>query len=240
MSAKKFYHLILLIILLCVCQQSLAVIPIALEKAKINIFDTKKVQRGAKSYAQYCLLCHAMQYLGNDRIANKAGITLEKMPLKNQKWWFGSAPPDLSLIAKVRSPDWLYTYLHSFYKDNTRPIGFNNLLQDNVNMPNPFAGIQGEQHLIVDKNLLFRELPFYLKRPHYYSVLELKTAGAMSSDEFDRMINDLVTFLVYASEPSQLLRKRIGVWVLLFLLFFIVIAWLLKNNYWRSVKNKNK
>lgn len=219
-------------------QKTYALIPISLEKANVDVFDVKKIQKGAKHYAQYCLLCHAMKFMSHDPIANKGGITLEKMPLKNQKWWFGTAPPDLSLIAKVRSADWLYTYLHSFYKDPTRPVGSNNLLFDNTSMPNPFAGIQGEQSLIVNKESLFRELPFYFKPPHYYSVLELKTAGAMSSDEFDHMINELVTFLVYASEPKQLIRKKLGIWVMLFLLVTIVVVWLLKNDYWRSIKKK--
>lgn len=210
--------------------------PVELEESKSDITDTKQVKRGAKAFAQYCMLCHAMKYMADDPIANQAGITLEKMPLKSQKWWFGTAPPDLSLIGRVHGADWLYTYLHSFYKDTTRPVGTNNLLSDNVNMPNPFVGVQGEQQLIVDKKVLFQDTPFYLKKPHYYTVLELTAAGTMTSDEFDHMVNDLVAFLVYAGEPHQMIRKKIGIWVMLFLVLLIVFIWLLKQSYWKNIK----
>jgi ubiquinol-cytochrome c reductase cytochrome c1 subunit len=210
--------------------------PIALENVKVNVHDLARVQRGARAFATYCLTCHALQYLDHDPIAKSVGITPNKMPDMNKKWWFGASPPDLSLIAEVHSANWLYTYLHSFYKDPARPLGTNNLLVDNVSMPNPFVGIQGEQALVVNKQQLFAPTPIFILKPEYYTVLELVNKGSMTSDEFDRMTADLVNFLVYASEPNRIFRERMGIWVLLFVAILFVLLWLLKKEYWRGVK----
>ncbi|MBA2655232.1 MAG: cytochrome c1 [Gammaproteobacteria bacterium] len=210
--------------------------PIKLEKPVINTHDVKSIQRGAKTFASTCLVCHSMDYLAHDRIAKAAGITPNKMPDKNQKWWFGAAPPDLTLVAKVRGARWLYTYLHVFYKDPKQTTGFNNLLLDNSNMPNPFVGMQGEQQLIAKKTDLFSDASVFTRKLPYYSVLTLSKAGSMPPDEFDAMIKDLVNFLVYASEPKKYTRERLGVWVLLFLGVLFILVYLLKRSYWKQLK----
>jgi len=210
--------------------------PILLEHARISTHDIQSIKRGAKAFAATCMVCHSLEYLAHDPIAKAAGITLNKMPKKDQKWWFGAAPPDLSVIAKVRSPDWLYTYLHVFYKDPARKTGTNNLLVDNVNMPNPFIGMQGEQELIVVKGDLFKERNIFTRKEHYYTVLNLKQGGGMPPDDFDKMVRDLVNFLVYASDPKHLLRERIGAWVLIFVAILFVLMYLLKREYWKKVK----
>lgn len=210
--------------------------PIKLEKIRINTHDVKSIQRGAKVYATLCLTCHSLDYMEHDPIAKAAGITPDKMPDKNKKWWFGTSPPNLTLMAKVHSPEWLYTYLHVFYKDPGRPIGTNNLLIDNVNMPNPFIGLQGEQELIVNKKELFLEpLPFTRKLP-YYTVLQLTRAGSVPPDEFDKMTRDLVNFLVYASEPKKYTRETLGMWVLIYIAIAFILIYLLKRIFWKQIK----
>ena len=210
--------------------------PINLESAAINTRDVHSIQRGAKDFATYCLVCHSLEYMAHDRIARAAGITPAKMPDKNRKWWFGATPPDLTLIARVHSADWLYTYLHVFYSDPTRPVGSNNLLVDNVNMPNPFIGLQGEQKLLVKKSDLFSETPIFVRKSPYYTVLQLTKEGSMKPDNFDAMIRDLVNFLVYASEPKRYAREKLGIWVLIFIAILFVFVYFLKREYWKSLK----
>jgi ubiquinol-cytochrome c reductase cytochrome c1 subunit len=210
--------------------------PIRLENANLNTRDVKSVVRGAHNFATYCLVCHSLEYMAHDPIAKSAGITLATMPDKNKKWWFGASPPDLSLIARVHTADWIYTYLHSFYVDKSRAIGSNNLLQDNVNMPNPFVGIQGQQILLVNKNQLFNQNSLFTIKLPYYSVLDLTKEGNMTPDQFDQMLRDLVNFLVYTSEPKKYTREMMGIWVLSFIAILLVLFRLLKKEYWKRVK----
>jgi ubiquinol-cytochrome c reductase cytochrome c1 subunit len=212
--------------------------PIQLENPNIDTHDLKSVRRGAKGFATYCLVCHSLDLLSHDPIARSAGITLNKMPKKNQRWWFGSAPPDLSLIGRVHSVEWLYTYLHVFYKDTTRHIGTNNLLFENVNMPNPFLGIQGEQVLLVKKAGLYKDTPLFTRKVPYYTILDLTREGSMPPDKFDVLTKDIVNFLAYASDPKRFIREDIGIWVLVFLAIMIVLVYLLKRLYWKQIKNK--
>lgn len=208
--------------------------PIKLETAHINTRDISSIQRGAKYYAAYCLSCHSLKYMDLNPIAKSAGIVSSKMPDKNKNWWFGAAPPDLTLIAKVHGRDWLYTYLHVFYKDTSRPFGTNNLLLYNVNMPNPFLALQGEQILQVNKKQFFSETPFYVRKLPYFTVLKMTRQGSLSPDEFDAMVRDLVNFLVYASEPQKSSRERLGIGVLIFLVIFFWIVYLLKKEIWKD------
>jgi ubiquinol-cytochrome c reductase cytochrome c1 subunit len=209
--------------------------PIKLEKAYLNTHDIESIQRGAKNFAHYCLACHSLEYLDHDPIARQAGITPAKMPSKNRQWWFGAAPPDLSLAAKVHGSNWLYTYLHAFYVDPTRPNKSNNLLIDNSNMPNPFLGLQGEQVLLVNKKKLFDSPSFLVRKLPYYSVLNLTRKGTMEPDHFDDMTRDLINFLTYASEPKKYARERLGIWVLIFIAILYVFIYLLKKEYWKKI-----
>jgi ubiquinol-cytochrome c reductase cytochrome c1 subunit len=214
--------------------------PIRLESARINTRDVKSVEKGAQSFAIYCMVCHSLDYLTHDPIAKAAGITLNRMPSKNRSWPFGVTPPDLSLIARIHSPDWLYTYLHAFYDDPSSPTRSNNLLVDNVKMPDPFLGIQGEQVLIVNKKQLFANYPPFTRKLPYFAALDLTRAGTMQPDEFDRMVRDLVNFLVYASEPKRYAREKLGIWVLAFLALLFIIVYLLKREYWKKVKKNTR
>ena len=173
-----------------------------------------------------------MRQLSHNALAQKAGITLETMPLKDQTWWFGAAPPDLSLVARARGAAWIYTYLHSFYKDPTHRLGSNNLLAHNSSMPNPFVGLQGVQVLVeTPRAFLVREG----KRAHYFNVLRLEKQGSMSPEAFHEAVTDLTHFLVYAGEPTAATRRHLGRYVLGFLIFFIGLTYLLYREYWRDV-----
>ena len=115
---------------------------LVLAKAPIDQSDMASVRRGAKFFATNCMSCHTMIYLRNDKVAQEAGITIDKMPINVKSWPNGITPPDMSLEADVRGVDWIYTYLHSFYKDTTRPTGVNNLLVNNTSMPG-YYGLSG-------------------------------------------------------------------------------------------------
>jgi ubiquinol-cytochrome c reductase cytochrome c1 subunit len=209
--------------------------PIILEKAKIDTHDPVSIQRGAQAFANYCLICHTLDYMQHDPFAKRAGIIPSRMPDKNKKWWFGAVPPNLSLITRVHSADWLYTYLHSFYRDPSRPIGSNNLLQPDVNMPDPFVALQGEQRLVVKSHALYQENNLFYSKEHYYTILELTRQGSMTPDQFDRMINDLVNFLVYAGEPKKFARENMGIGVLIFLAILFILLFALKKLYWKKI-----
>ncbi len=209
---------------------------IVLEQAKIDTHDPASIQRGAQAFANYCLVCHTLDFMEHDPFAKRAGITPNRMPDKNKKWWFGAVPPNLTLITRIRSADWLYTYLHSFYKDASRPIGSNNLLQPNVNMPDPFVALQGEQQLVVRSHALYQENPLFSTKEHYYTILELTRQGSLNPDQFDHMINDLVNFLVYAGEPKKFTRENMGIGVLIFLAILFILLFWLKKLYWKKIK----
>jgi ubiquinol-cytochrome c reductase cytochrome c1 subunit len=210
-------------------------LPIQLYKAKINTHDPASILRGAKIYATYCLVCHSLKYMDNDPFAKKAGITANRMPNASKNWWFGTAPPDLTLITRIHSADWIYTYLHVFYKDPTRPTHSNNLLVDNINMPDPFLGIQGEQALIVDKAKLFASEDYlFIRKAPYYTVLTLERQGTLSPDQFDQLTKDLVNFLVYTGEPKKYTREKMGAGVLLFIFLLGILVFLLKREVWKD------
>ncbi|MDD5405026.1 MAG: cytochrome c1 [Sulfuricella sp.] len=213
-----------------------------LDKAPVNLNDKASLQRGAKTFVNYCLSCHSASYmrynrlqdigLTNDQIkdnlmfaADKVGETMTvAMRSKEAKVWFGAVPPDLTVIARSRGADYLYTYLRGFYRDDTRPTGWNNTVFDKVGMPHVLFGQQGEQVLHVEKH-----------GEHETSKLVLAKPGTMTAPEYDAMVADLVNYLVYMGEPAQQTRMRLGVFVLLFLGFFFVVAYYLKKEFWKDV-----
>lgn len=207
--------------------------PIVLEKAPINVHDEASLVRGGKQFKKLCMTCHALRMLEFDPVAKKAGISIDQMPTKDKEWWFAKAPPDLSLTVRQHGADWIYTYLQVFYKDAKVKSGSNNLLVHNSSMPNVLLGLQGEQVMNVDREKAFSE---YYRKPHYYSVLRKASAGSMTSEQFEKMVADITNFLAYTSEPAKLERESTGVWVLLFLLVFGVLAYFLKREYWKDVK----
>lgn len=218
-----------------------------LQQAGTDLEDRASLQRGAQLYMNYCSGCHSLKYMRYSRMAEDLGLSedqvmknlnftggkigdhvISAMPAKGGEQWFGKAPPDLSLVARVRGTDWIYTYLKSFYIDESRPLGWNNPVFPNASMPNPLWELQGTQRAIYGKkDAATGEAP--VER------LELATAGTQSAAEFDRTARDITAFLEYVGEPAALKRQGVGVWVILFLSFFTLMAWLLKKEYWRDV-----
>lgn len=218
-----------------------------LDEADIDLTDNGSLQRGAQHYVTYCLGCHSAKHIRYLRMAYDFNIEEEKvlneiapegtgiydkmlsaMNERDAEKWFGINPPDLSLIARSRGADWLYTYLRSFYVDNSKRLGINNALHKDVGMPNPFWQLQGMQKPVY-MNISGKEA---------LTSLSLAKPGTMSSKEFDSLVNDLVNFLVYVGEPHQLERIRMGKYVLFYILMFIVVAYLLKKEYWKDVHKK--
>jgi len=226
---KIFFLLLLLVLLKPVLAEETDV---RLDKATIDLADLPSLQRGAQLFMNYCAGCHGLQYMRYNTLAagigivDKEGKVLEEIVKDNLMFsgdkisdtikaaltreegakWFGTAPPDLSLISRARGADWLYTYLRSFYPDAKRPWGVNNRVFPDVAMPHVLANLEAR----------------YLNEKD-------------GRQKFDGAILDLVNFLQYVGEPVQLLRQRMGIWVLLFLGIFFIFACLLKREYWKDV-----
>ncbi|RJG02300.1 cytochrome c1 [Noviherbaspirillum sedimenti] len=228
-----------------------------LEAAPDHTRNLASLQNGAKLFVNYCLNCHAaasMRYnrmrdigLSDEQIRDNLLFASDKvgslmtvtMAPKDAKEWFGATPPDLSVIARARAsgdgsgPDWLYTYLRTFYKDDTRPTGWNNMVFPNVGMPHALWELQGV------RNAKFQDVKDphdATKTIHQFAGFEQVRAGKLSSLEYDHQVADLVGFLTWVAEPAQDTRRRLGVWVLLFLGILVLLAWLLNRSYWKEVK----
>ncbi len=225
-----------------------------------DLTNQASLQRGAKYFVNYCMGCHSAKFSRYERVADDLGIPhdlmLQNLVFSDQrigelmeigmtrdqgKRWFGVAPPDLTLVARARSPEWLYTYLRNFYADDTRPFGVNNRVFANVGMPHVMVGLQGLLECgpgpkIAPGGGVLRD---NLGNPEIDekcgALKEGKLKGTLDSDEFDRAVYDLVNFLVYVGEPAALHRKRIGIYVLLFLSVFFVFAYLLNREYWKGI-----
>lgn len=205
-----------------------------LSEAPINRSDMESIKRGAKFFATNCMSCHTLIYLRYDKLAQEAGITYDKMPVNVKSWPYGVTPPDLSLEADIRGVDWIYTYLHSFYQDSTRPTGVNNLLVSNTAMSNILGPYQGDQELVKDPMLDL------LGHVRWYDLLKLTKQGSMTPEQFDETTADVVNFLSYAAAPYQMEQRKIGYWVLGFLCILLVFMYLLKKEYWKDVKKRRE
>ena len=213
-----------------------------LQHANVNIRDIAATQRGARLFVNYCQSCHSASYMRYNRFAEdlglgeelvkehlmfaeaKIGDTMEvAMRPADAESWLGKVPPDLSLTARSRGADWLYTYFKTFYRDETG--GWNNLVLPNASMPHVFWQLQGIQE------------PVMADHDGYAVIerLELAEPGLQSPEEYEQTVRDLVTFLEYLGEPAELKRRNVGVWVLLFLVLFALSAYVLKAEYWRDV-----
>lgn len=206
-----------------------------------SVGDKPALQNGARLFVNYCLNCHGASYVRYNRLtelglseqqvrdnlmftADKPGelMRVAARP-EEQKQWFGAAPPDLSLIARARASadgsgaDWLYTYLRSFYRDDKRPTGWNNVVFENVGMPHILQELQGVQVRGEDHKL------------------GLAQPGKLSVAEYDQAVSDLVGFLVWMAEPQQEFRQRLGVVVVVFLALLFVLAYALKKEYWKNI-----
>ena len=208
---------------------------VELDHAPLNIENRDQLLRGAKHFQQVCLTCHSMHYLRYDDITQEAGIIKERMPVWDDLLWGGRPPPDLSLIVKRRTADWLYTFLRAYYIDDTRPTGVNNLVWPNTSMPNPFISRQGTQQLLISEAHLHDSKGKY----RWSQVLKLDRPGQMSGEEFDQYIDDIVNYLVYAADPSYLKREAYGPWVIGYLLILLFFVARLSMSYWDDVKRKH-
>jgi len=221
---------------------------IHLDKAPVNLHDQASLQRGAKMFVNYCLNCHSASYMRYSRLQDiglteeqirnnllfateKAGDTMTvAMRYTDAKVWFGAAPPDLSVIARSRSADWLYTYLRSFYRDESRPTGWNNIAFDKVGMPHVLASLQGEQIAHFKK-----ETNHEGKEHEVFERFELVKPGSVSQAEYDSMVGDLVNYMAWMAEPVKNKRMHTGLLVLAFLAVFFVVAYYLKKEFWKDV-----
>lgn len=252
-----------------------------------KLTDQAALQNGARLFVNYCLNCHgasSMRYnrlldigLSQDQIRRNLLFTADKIgdPMStalapaDAKAWFGTLPPDLSVIARARSShagsgsDWLYTYLRTYYRDSTRGIGWNNAVFPNVGMPNVLWELQGHRGAVIEEIRATKDAdghPVGFQKtivtfdaegqrterteaiegghPHEGSTITLGKAegGKLSQAAFDSEVADLVAFITFMSDPSAQTRNRMGVWVLLFLAFFTVLAWWMNREYWKDVK----
>jgi ubiquinol-cytochrome c reductase cytochrome c1 subunit len=228
-----------------------------LERAPDRSTNLAALQNGAKLFVNYCLNCHnasSMRYnrlkdlgLTEEQIKGNLLFTGEKvgemmttsMPAKDAKAWFGVVPPDLSVIARAKASgagsggDYLYTYLRTFYKDDTRPTGWNNLVVPNVAMPHVLYELQGVQSIKMAEE---KDPHDEGKMVHKFVGFEQVKPGSMNKLQFDTAVADLVGYMEWMAEPAQQTRKRLGVWVLLFLTGFALLAWRLNASYWKEVK----
>src|SRR5262245_61988291 len=217
-----------------------------------DIANKTSLQRGARNFVNYCLGCHSLQYVRYNRVADDLGLTQDQlkanlmftgdrpfdamrsaMPSSDAETWFGRAPPDLSLIARAKGPDYLYQFLKTFYLDPARPTGVNNLALDNAAMPQVLADLQGTQKAVFVLEKKTGGTGEQMER--VFDHFEQVTPGRMSAEEFEEFVRDTVNFLDYASEPIRAKRESMGLWVVLFLLVFTGFAWALKKEIWKDV-----
>ena len=218
----------------------------ALESAGVNIKDIAALQRGARIFVNYCLSCHSANYMRYNRLAEDLDLG-EEMVMRNLVFsdakigatmsialdpedasiWFGKVPPDLSVRGRSRGADWLYNYLRSFYQDDSG--GWNNAVLPNASMPHVLWQLQGIQKPVYTTH---SEDGVEIRLIDH---LELVSPGRLSPEQYDETVRDLVTYLEYMGEPAKLIRKNIGIWVMLFLAVFAFLAYLLKSEYWRDI-----
>jgi ubiquinol-cytochrome c reductase cytochrome c1 subunit len=219
--------------------------------------DVAALQHGAKLFVNYCLNCHSAAYMRYNRLrdldltedqikknmvfaSDKVGEVMKaSLDPKQAKEWFGAVPPDLSVIARSRAggngtgADYLYTYLRSYYRDETKPTGWNNRAFPNVGMPHALWELQGQRGA---KFVEVKDPHDPSKTSHHFEGYEQLTPGTLDGLQYDEAVGDLVAYLNWMAEPVQGQRVRLGVWVLIFLAVFTVIAWRLNASYWKDVK----
>ena len=210
---------------------------VAIERAPIDLSNQPSLQKGARTFINYCLNCHSAKYMRYNKLldiglskkeikknllftGNKIGDPMEiSMQTEESKKWFGATPPDLSVVARSRGSDWIYSYMKGFYRDNSREIGWNNVVYVNSAMPHILWELQGEQGLDKETGKLITNKP-----------------GKLNQKEYDSVITDLTNFITYMSEPNQLKRKKIGFYVIGFLFVLLLLTINLKKEFWKDIK----
>ena len=239
-----------------ICAILLALAPAAtladeggLLKADVNLNNTASLQRGAKYFANYCMGCHSAQYVRYNRIGEDLGLNdaqlenylmpagaktsdtmVSAMPAADSEKWFGRTPPDLTLEARSRGADWIYTYLKSFYVDPQSPTGANNTVLPNAAMPNVLWELQGLQKPVY-KTVKSEDGVSFQAVDHFEQV----TQGKLTPEQYDQVALDLTNFLSYIAEPVQLERRDLGLKVIGFLILFFLFAFMLKREIWKKV-----
>jgi ubiquinol-cytochrome c reductase cytochrome c1 subunit len=206
-----------------------------LDNAKINLDDEQSLQRGARNFINYCLNCHSANYMRYNRLADiglsddvikenllftaeKTGELMDiNMDSTEAKKWFGANPPNLTVTARSRGKDWIYSYLRTFYVDESRELGWNNLVYPNAAMPHVLWELQGIQNLEDNK-------------------LKLTKSGLLSAEEYDQFVLDTTNYMVFMSEPAKLVRHKIGYYVIGFLLILLILVINLKKEFWKDIK----
>ncbi len=226
-----------------------------LDHAPNDLTDKESLKRGAESFVQYCMGCHSAEYMRYNRIGKDLGMTdievankliftrdssgeqtkagaLMKISMSKEfaQSSFGTKIPGLTVIARARGADWLYTYLRTFYLDDSRPTGMNNRVFADVGMPHVLWELQGLQkaNFTTEKDADGNE-------HQVFQNMEIVRPGKMNVEEYDAFVTDLVNYLVYMGEPVQLERKSLGVYVLIFLFLFSLLAYALKKEYWKDI-----
>ncbi len=221
-----------------------------LEKAHNDVSNVASLQRGARNFVNYCYGCHSAQYVRFNRVAADLGLSEDQvmqnlmftgerptdqmrnaMSASDAQRWFGKDPPDLSLIARSRGTDYIFTFLKSFYVDPSRPTGMNNTVLPGASMPHVLWELQGIQRK--DEEGKANEHGDIEK---HFAGFESVTKGKLSPEEYDDFVRDTVNFLDYIGEPMQLERRSLGMGVITFLLIFFGLAYFLKREYWKDIK----
>lgn len=223
---------LLLFGLLSISLYAVEVVPdLLLEHPRLLRHDLQALKRGAEAFKSRCISCHSLRLAVHAPLLSDIGITEEMMPNHDISAWQGHPPPDLSLVARSHSTDWVYTYLHSFYKDPSNVKGYNNLLLPNASMPNVLSDLSGV-YVKTDEQEILHGIPH---ARHWYAYLKQERSGAMTPELFSYYVLDLVSFLDYIAEPQREERQALGWKVILFLLCFAVLARMLYNSYWSEI-----
>ncbi len=222
-----------------------------LQEAGTDVGNLASLQRGARNFVNYCLGCHSLKYMRYSQLAEDLALTeddlranlmftgtrvydpmVSAMSAEQGRLWFGNAPPDLSLIARSRGPDYVFTFLRSFHEDPSRPTGVNNAVLPGTAMPHVLAPLQGLQRPRFEA----RTGEDGKETQHLVGLEPGSLPGDLPAAAFDSFVRDTVAFLEYVSEPHKARRQALGVWVILFLLMFAAFTWFLYKEYWKDVK----
>ncbi|MCH7828928.1 MAG: cytochrome c1 [Proteobacteria bacterium] len=223
---------------------------VKLEKSGIDPDNIKSLQRGAANFMNYCSGCHSAQYVRYKTIGRDLEISEEmlidnlmfnadqtfdtiqaSMPATDAARWYGTAPPDLSLLARAKGTDHIFNFLKGFYVSADSPTGVDNLVREGTSMPHVLWELQGYQNAIFVEH---KNVDGSVTR--VFEGFEQLTLGQMDSEDYDEFVRDTVNFLAYVAEPIRSIRRKLGVWVLMFLTFFLIIANMLKKQIWKDVK----
>ena len=218
---------------------------VELEPAGNDIDNVVSLQRGARNFMNYCSGCHSARYVRFNSIARGLGLSEDQviknlmfnaqksfetinaaMPAADAARWFGRSPPDLSLMSRARGTDYIYNFLKGFYLDPKSPTGVNNRVLAGASMPHVLWDLQGLQNAVFVTDE---------RGEQEFERFEPVSAGTLSPEEYDSFVRDTVNFMEYIAEPIRSTRRKLGVWVLMFLSVFLIIASMLKKQVWKDV-----